>query len=134
MGEQEEVSHQLRTSDDHAAGLGCRMGAATLAARQRASGLDRCAYSGGLAPEVRDRLFVLTSGLKRGAKVGALVLGDAVRNVPGRERRRRGCSEYINWKHLEIGIHFPKDYPSYREQIERQWDYGYQTILNTFSL
>lgn len=68
------------------------MGAATLAARQRASGLDRCAYSGGLAPEVRDRLFVLTSGLKRGAKVGALVLGDAVRNVPGRERRGRGCS------------------------------------------
>lgn len=42
--------------------------------------------------------------------------------------------KYINWKHLEIGIHFPKDYPSYREQIERQWDYGYQTILNTFSL
>ena len=38
---------------------------ATLAGRQRASGLDRCAYSGGPAPEVRDRLFVLASGLTR---------------------------------------------------------------------
>ena len=40
--------------------------------------------------------------------------------------------KYINWKQLSIGIRFPKDYPTYRQQIDQQWDYGYQTILNTF--
>ena len=35
---------------------------ATLVSRQRASGLDRCAYSGGPAPEVRGRLFVPMAG------------------------------------------------------------------------
>ena len=40
--------------------------------------------------------------------------------------------KYINWKRLSIGIRFPKDYPTYRQQIDQQWDYGYQTILNTF--
>lgn len=38
--------------------------AATLSARQRASGLDRCGYSGGPAPEVRGRLFVLMADLR----------------------------------------------------------------------
>ena len=36
--------------------------AATVFARQRVSGVDRCAYSGGPAPEVRDRLFVPLAG------------------------------------------------------------------------
>ena len=36
--------------------------AATLSARQRACGLDRCGYSGGPAPEVRGRLFVPLAG------------------------------------------------------------------------
>ena len=36
--------------------------AATVFARQRAPGLDRCAYSGGPAPEVRGRLFVSLAG------------------------------------------------------------------------
>lgn len=40
--------------------------------------------------------------------------------------------KYINWKQLSIGIRFPKDYPTYQQQIDQQWDYGYQTILNTF--
>ena len=35
---------------------------ATLVSRQRAPGLDRCAYSGGPAPEVRGRLFVSLAG------------------------------------------------------------------------
>ena len=35
---------------------------ATLVSRQRASGLDRCAYSGGPAPEVRGRLFLPMAG------------------------------------------------------------------------
>ena len=35
---------------------------ATVFARQRASGLDRCAYSGGPAPEVRGRLFLPIAG------------------------------------------------------------------------
>jgi phospholipase, patatin family len=44
------------------------------------------------------------------------------------------CSEkYIDWKRLSIGIRFPKDYQEYREQIDKQWDYGYQTILNTLT-
>ena len=38
--------------------------AATVFARQRASGLDRCAYSGGPAPEVRGRLLVLIADLR----------------------------------------------------------------------
>jgi phospholipase, patatin family len=41
--------------------------------------------------------------------------------------------KYIDWKRLSIGIRFPKDYPTYFQQIDQQWDYGYQTILNTFS-
>ena len=36
--------------------------AATVFARQRASGVDRCGYSGGSAPEVRGRLFVPLAG------------------------------------------------------------------------
>lgn len=40
--------------------------------------------------------------------------------------------KYIDWKRFRIGIHFPKDYPTYRQQIDKQWEYGYQTILNTF--
>ena len=36
--------------------------AATLSARQRASGLDRCSYSGGPAPQVRGRLLVPMAG------------------------------------------------------------------------
>ena len=36
--------------------------AATVFARQRAPGLDRCAYAGGPAPEVRGRLFLLLAG------------------------------------------------------------------------
>ena len=40
--------------------------------------------------------------------------------------------KYINWKQLSIDIRFPKDYPTYQQQIDQQWDYGYQTILNTF--
>ena len=36
--------------------------AATLAARQRACGLDRCGYSGGPEPEVRGCLFVPLAG------------------------------------------------------------------------
>ena len=35
---------------------------ATPVSRQRAPGLDRCAYSGGPAPEVRGRLFVPLAG------------------------------------------------------------------------
>lgn len=41
--------------------------------------------------------------------------------------------KYIDWKRLSIGIRFPKDYQEYQEQIDKQWEYGYQTILNTFS-
>ncbi|GJH41488.1 hypothetical protein RCZ04_20380 [Capnocytophaga sp. HP1101] len=40
--------------------------------------------------------------------------------------------KYIDWKRWRIGIHFPKDYAHYRKQIERQWDYGYQTTINAF--
>ena len=50
-------------------GLGAGWVTATLVSRQRASGLDRCAYSGGPAPEVRGRLFVPLAGpwlLRRG--------------------------------------------------------------------
>ena len=36
----------------------------TVFARQRASGLDRCGYSGGPAPEMRGRLFVLLADLR----------------------------------------------------------------------
>ena len=39
-------------------GLGAGWVTATLVSRQRASGVDRCAYSGGPAPEVRGRLFL----------------------------------------------------------------------------
>ena len=43
-------------------GLGAGWVTATLVSRQRASGVDRCAYSGGPAPEVRGRLLVLLAG------------------------------------------------------------------------
>ena len=54
--------------------------AATVFARQRVSGVDRCAYSGGPAPEVRDRLFVPLAGLR-------WLEGEA---CPSPEVRRRG--------------------------------------------
>ena len=62
MGDRAEVSHQLRTSDDHALRLGCWADGARLSDRLRASGVDRCGYSGGPAPEVRGRLFVPLAG------------------------------------------------------------------------
>ena len=40
--------------------------------------------------------------------------------------------KYINWKRCAVGIHFPKNYAHYREQIEKQWNYGYQTTINAF--
>ena len=62
MGDRAEVSHQLRTSDDHSLRLGSRAGRARLSDKLRASGLDRCGYSGGPAPEMRGRLFVPLAG------------------------------------------------------------------------
>ena len=62
MGDRAEVSHQTRTSDDHSLRLGCWADGARLADTLRASGLDRCAYSGGPAPEMRGRLFVPLAG------------------------------------------------------------------------
>ena len=62
MGDRAEVSHQTRTSDDHSLRLRCWADGARLSDRLRASGADRCAYSGGPAPEVRDRLFVPLAG------------------------------------------------------------------------
>ncbi|EGD34491.1 patatin-like phospholipase family protein [Capnocytophaga sp. oral taxon 338] len=41
--------------------------------------------------------------------------------------------KYMDWKRFSINIRFPKNYPTYQQQIDQQWDYGYQTILNTFS-
>ena len=64
MGDRAEVSHQLRTSDDHSLRLGSRADGARLSDTLRAPGLDRCAYSGGPAPEVRGRLFVLMADLR----------------------------------------------------------------------
>ena len=40
--------------------------------------------------------------------------------------------KYINWKRCAVDIHFPKSYAHYREQIEKQWNYGYQTTINAF--
>ena len=62
MGDRAEVSHQLRTSDDHSLRLGSRADGARLSDTLRAPGLDRCAYSGGPAHEVRGRLLVLLAG------------------------------------------------------------------------
>lgn len=62
MGDRAEVSHQLRMSDDHALRLGCWADGARLSNRLRASGVDRCGYFGGPAPEVRGRLFVPLAG------------------------------------------------------------------------
>ena len=62
MGDRAEVSHQTRTSDDHSLRLGCWADGARLSDRLRASGVDRCGYSGGPAPEVRGRLFVPLAG------------------------------------------------------------------------
>ena len=64
---------------------------ATLAGRQRASGLDRCAYSGGPAPEVRGRLLALVPGWRRrriGLDAGGTfdAVGDRI-PIPGRARR-----------------------------------------------
>ena len=62
MGDRAEVSHQLRTSDDHALRFECWADGARLSDRLRASGVDRCGYSGGPEPEVRGCLFVPLAG------------------------------------------------------------------------
>ena len=46
--------------------------------------------------------------------------------------KRFYSEKYINWKRCAVGIHFPKNYAHYREQIEKQWNYGYQTTINAF--
>ena len=46
--------------------------------------------------------------------------------------KRFYSEKYINWKRCAVGIHFPKSYAHYREQIEKQWNYGYQTTINAF--
>ena len=98
MGDRAEVSHQLRTSDDHVLRLGM---VATVFARQRASGLDRCGYSGGPAPEVRGPLVRaagrpvavwegLCAGRRRFGERGGLCECSA----HGRDLGVRGCTPW----------------------------------------
>ena len=46
--------------------------------------------------------------------------------------KRFYSEKYINCKRCAVDIHFPKSYAHYREQIEKQWNYGYQTTINAF--
>ena len=109
MGDRAEVSHQLRTSDDHSLRLGSRADGARLSDRLRASGVDRCGYSGGPAPEVRGRLFVLMAGpwlLGRGC-VGRRRHGErgglCECSAHGRDLGAGGCTPRVRGHFLVAG-------------------------------
>ncbi len=40
----------------------------------------------------------------------------------------------IDWKKLKIDFHFPRDYKQFREDQEKQWEYGYQQTLKSIQL
>ena len=99
MGDRAEVSHQPRTSDDHSLRLGVGRMAATHSARQRASGLDRCSYSGGPAPEMRGRLFVLMADLRWLGRPACCHRRRAIRasSAPAPSRQPLGSPGWKTW-------------------------------------
>ena len=38
----------------------------------------------------------------------------------------------INWKNQEIGFTFPKNYQQFRNDMEKQWQYGYEQTMKIF--
>lgn len=39
----------------------------------------------------------------------------------------------INWKKFEISLSFPKNYQQFREDMEAQWNYGFQQTMKSIS-
>ena len=99
MGDRAEVSHQLQTSDDHSLRLGSRADGDGLSDSQRASGLGRCAYSGGPAPEVRGRLFVLMADLRWLGRPACCHRRRAIRasSAPAPSRQPLGSPGWKTW-------------------------------------
>lgn len=47
------------------------------------------------------------------------------------ELRGHYMKKNINWKKLEIGFDFPKTYQQFREDMDKQWNYGFQQTMKS---
>ncbi|MFV0540171.1 MAG: patatin-like phospholipase family protein [Aestuariibaculum sp.] len=44
------------------------------------------------------------------------------------------CQKFINWKKMEVGIKFSKTQEQFKDDIQKQWDYGYKKTLKSIGL
>jgi len=49
------------------------------------------------------------------------------------KKELEGCyiQKKINWKKFEVAFKYPKSYQQYREDLDKQWEYGYQQTLKS---